>query len=152
MGGSMWRVPRVHRYRRLPVLSPEYVPGCVIHVRGELTEVTIDAGGALDGAQGIELRMRMAEMNDPAQVAARWNGRWLPPGEWRDGYLRWTLAPAEVRPLGNRAGLVLTGAAGPVWEDLQLWIAVRGTVAGMEADLADRVRDSQQNARGEGLL
>jgi hypothetical protein len=117
-----------------------------------MTEVPIDAGGSLEGVRGIELRMRMAELNDPAQVAARWNGRWLPPGEWRDGHLRWTLAPAEVRPLGNRAGLVLTGAAGPVWEDLQLWIAVPGTVAGMESDLADRYRGLQQVARDEGLL
>lgn len=135
MGGSMWRVPRVHHYRRLPVLSPDYVPGCVMHVRGELTEVPINAGGSLEGVQGIQLRMRMAGLTDPAQVAARWNGRWLPPGEWRDGHLRWALAPAEVRPLGNRAGLVLTGASGPVWEDLQLWVAARGTMAEMEAGL-----------------
>jgi hypothetical protein len=134
-GGSMWRVPRVHHYRRLPLLAPEYVPGCVLHVRGELTEVPIHAGGCLDRAQGIELRMRMGNLEDPAQVAARWNGRWLPPGEWRDGHLRWTLAPAEVRPLDNRAGLVLTGAAGPFWEDLQLWVAAQGTVAEMEAGL-----------------
>lgn len=152
MGGSMWRVPQVHHYRRLPVLSPEHIPGCVIHVRGELTEVPIDAGGALDLARGIELRMRMAEMNDPAQVAARWNGRWLPKGEWRDGSLRWTLAPADVRPLGNRAGLVLTGAAGPIWEDLQLWVAAEGPIAGMEAGLAERCRAAQQGTRGDGLL
>jgi hypothetical protein len=136
VGGSMWRVPQVHRYRRQPVLAPEYVPGGVIHVRGELTEVPIDAGGSLDAAQGIELRMRMAALTDPTQVAAHWNGRWLTPGDWRDGCLRWPLTPQDVLPHGNRAGLVLTGAAGPIWEDLQLWITTQGTMVEMESALS----------------
>lgn len=134
-GGSMWRVPQVHRYRRLPLLAPEYIPGCVIHLRGELAEVPVDSGGSLASAREIELRLQVANMEDPAQVAARWNDRWLPQGVLRDGSLRWALKAAEVLPTGNRAGLVLTGAAGPVWEDLQLWVSTMGTVAEMEAGL-----------------
>ncbi len=139
MGGALWRVPRVYRYRRLPLLAPERAPGSVVHVRGEMTEVAIDAGGDLSAAQAIELRMRVADLDDPAGVAARWNGRWLPAGALRDGCLCWPLAAAEVRPVGNRAGLVLAGAAGPVWEDLQIWVSTAGTVGSMEASLTSLV-------------
>lgn len=135
MGGALWRVPRAYRYRRLPLLAPERAPGSVVHVRGELTEVGIDAGGDLSAVRAIELRMRVADLDDLARVAARWNGRWLPAGEWRDGCLCWPLAAAEVRPAGNRAGLVLAGAAGPVWEDLQLWVSPADSVADMEKRL-----------------
>jgi hypothetical protein len=31
---------------------------------------------------------------------------------------------------------VLTGAAGPIWEDLQLWISTKETVEEMESGLA----------------
>jgi hypothetical protein len=70
-------------------------------------------------------------------VAARWNGRWLEPGRLEDGVLRWRLPPEQVQPQGNLAGLVLTGPTGPVWEDLQLWVAVEGSIAAMERNLTD---------------
>jgi hypothetical protein len=135
MGGAMWRVPNVHQYRRLPVLGPEHVSGCPIHVRGELTEVPIDAGGSLAYARQIEVRFRIADMDDPGRVVARWNGRWLSGGTWVNGILRFALDARDIRPTGNLAGLILTGGAGPVWEDLQLWVATEGSIEEMERSL-----------------
>lgn len=132
MGGALWRAPNVQRYRRLPILSPQKIAGCPILVRGELTEVPIDAGGSLAAAREIELRMRVSSLPEAGHVLARWNGRWLPAGAYRDGLLRFRLQPEEVKPLGNVAGLVLAGVAGPLWEDLQLWVAAEGTVEDME--------------------
>jgi len=134
--GAQRRVPAVHRFWTKPVLTPGPA-GVQIPLRLETTDVPIDAGGSLAAAREIELRMQVANLADAGGVAARWNGRWLEPGRLEEGVLRWRLDPADVQPRGNRAGLVLTGPAGPVWEDLQLWVAVEGTVAAMDRGLTD---------------
>lgn len=136
VGGAPWRIPGAHRHRSIPLLAPG--PGGVqIPVRLETVDVPIDVGGSLAAAREIELRMRVANLAEPGGVAARWNGRWLEPGRLEAGLLRWRLDPAEVKPQGNQAGLVLTSPAGPVWEDLQVWVAVEGTIAAMERTLTD---------------
>lgn len=133
-GGASWRFPLAHRFRSLPLLAPGQ-GGVQIPLGPETVDVPIDAGGSLAAAREIELRMQVAGLQGPEGVAARWNGRWLEPGTLQDGVLRWRLDPGEVRPRGNRAGLVRTGPGGPVWEDLQLWVAVEGSIAAMERGL-----------------
>jgi len=134
LGGAHWRVPGAHRHRTIPALAPG-PSGVQIPLRLDAVDVPIDVGGSLAAAREIELRMRVANLADSGGVAARWNGRWLEPGRLEEGFLRWRLEPAEVKSAGNRAGLVLTGPSGPVWEDLQVWVAVEGTVAAMERNL-----------------
>jgi hypothetical protein len=136
LGGAHWRIPGAHRHRTIPALAPGPA-GSQIPLRLETTDVPIDVGGSLAAAREIELRMRVANLADTGGVAARWNGRWLEPGRLEEGFLRWRLEPAEVKPQGNLAGLVLTGPSGPVWEDLQVWVAVEGTVAAMERNLTE---------------
>jgi hypothetical protein len=136
LGGANWRIPGAHRHRTIPGLAPG-LAGSQIPLRLETTDVAIDAGGSLAAAREIELRMQVAKLADASGVAARWNGRWLEPGRLEDGVLRWRLPPEQVQPQGNLAGLVLTGPTGPVWEDLQLWVAVEGSIAAMERNLTD---------------
>lgn len=133
-GGASWRIPQAHRHRTLPLLAPGPA-GSQIPLRPETVDVPIDAAGSLESVREIELRIQVANLASADGVAARWNGRWLDPGTLRNGSLRWRLEPDEVMPHGNRAGVVLTGRSGPVWEDLQLWIAVEGSVAAMEREL-----------------
>jgi hypothetical protein len=136
VGGSHWRFPNVHLYRRTPILSPEKASGSPMPIRREPVEICFDAAGAIPTGSQVQLRFRFTGITERRHVAVRWNGRWLSGGEVGGEQLRFPLVPSEVRARGNTAAVMLDrGDASATWDDVQVWIATQGSIEQMEAGL-----------------